>query len=196
MAGLDDDIQKMKDRMKVEGQDKKPIVQDPSPSGSAESSNNQYETGAKQVMAVPRDPAESLKKLLTNDGVDAVRPGSDAEEQIKRMERQVRTKMKTEREKMLREQQVRTSVNTSTVFVCTPSMSVCGHGFRAMYSAICDAPCTGHSNMKGACKARFSCSLRPVFDVKRRVNHTIAPRMHMPRCKQPHALKQHDCFFV
>jgi hypothetical protein len=113
MADLADDVQKMKDRMKAEGQEKKtaedaksPVSPPSSARGSTGNNNNQNENGAKPMMVVPRDPAESLKKLLTEDGVDAVRPGSDAEEHIKKMERQVRTKMKAEREKMLREQQV------------------------------------------------------------------------------------------
>jgi hypothetical protein len=145
MADLADDIQKMKDRMKAEGQEKKSVEDAKVPSSPSDSSrssvsnNNQNENGAKQMMVVPRDPAESLKMLLTEDGVDAVRPGSDAEEHIKKMERQVRSKMKAEREKMLREQQVSIdSCSISVLFFYLRSISfLC----VAFWQVVCTHAC-------------------------------------------------------
>mmetsp|Transcript_2073 Transcript_2073/g.4691 ORF Transcript_2073/g.4691 Transcript_2073/m.4691 type:complete len:211 (+) Transcript_2073:44-676(+) len=106
MSGdLGSDIEKMKEKMKTDGASKPPANPPPPPPAEGGSAEGGGSNGKDKVKAVPRDPAESLKMMLTDDGVDAVRPGSDAEEQIKKMEKQVRLKMKAERDKMLKEQQ-------------------------------------------------------------------------------------------
>ena len=104
-------VEQIKQKMKSEGAAKegaaKEAAKAPGEDGiKSESTVSEAANDNKSKSKPERDPAESLKMLLTSDGVGAIKPANGVEEQMKAMERQVRNKMKTERDKILKEQQV------------------------------------------------------------------------------------------